>query len=288
MKQILFLCVCMAAISSCTQYSAEYKQAVAENDSLRLQIQKNEAEMNEMITSLNVIEDGMRSIREAEDYLNVQKDSELTASNSEQIKNNLALIMETLKNNKEQIVELQNKLKASNIHSSALQQTIDRISKELNEKGELIVQLQEELGRKDEQINQLSEQVEGLSTDLKILEGVNLSQTELISEQDKTINTVYYCFGTKKELKEQKILTGGGLFSKTKALEGDFNEDYFNSIDKRSVKTIRLYASKAEIKTNHPEGSYKFVKDTDGNLSLEITDYERFWSLSKYLVIEVG
>ena len=48
------------------------------------------------------------------------------------------------------------------------------------------------------------------------------------------------------------------------------------------------FAGKAKLKSNHPEGSYEFVKDEDGNMTLKITDEKAFWSLGKYLVIEVG
>jgi len=114
-----------------------------------------------------------------------------------------------------------------------------------------------------------------------------ITQANLISEQDQEMNAVYYCFGTNKELKEQNILTGGGLFSKSKALQGDFNRDYFLAADKRAVTSIPLYSSKATIKTNHPAGTYQFTKDTDGKLTLEILHTSVFWSLSHFLVIEV-
>jgi hemin uptake protein HemP len=73
-----------------------------------------------------------------------------------------------------------------------------------------------------------------------------------------------------------------------KTLESGFNEDYFLSIDKRQVKSIQLFNKKAKIMTNHPKGTYNLVKDTDGNLILEINNPDSFWSLSKYLVIEIG
>lgn len=288
MKKVLILCACMIAWSACTQFSSEYKQTKLENDSLRLQMKKNEAEMDEMLATLNAIENDIQSIREAEDFLIIHKDNELSESRQVQIKNNMHLIAETLKKNKQQLSELQEKLNSSNVRSTALQKTIDRLTNDLNEKTTLIASLQSELGRKSEEIRQLSGQVEGLSTDIEILESVNLSQSDRISEQEQALNVVYYCFGTKKELKEQSILTGGGLFAKTKALEDDFNKEYFLAIDKRQVTAIPLYASKAKIKTNHPSGSYAFYKDSDGNLTLEITNPDRFWSLSKYLVIEVS
>ena len=78
------------------------------------------------------------------------------------------------------------------------------------------------------------------------------------------------------------------MFAKSKVLQSGFNKDYFISIDIREVKEIPLFAGKAKLKSNHPEGSYEFVKDEDGNMTLKITYEKAFWSLGKYLVIEVG
>jgi len=288
MKKVLALCALIFALTACTQYSSEYKRAQNENDSLKLQLMKNEAEMNEMLSILNDIESDIQSIREAEDFLTIQKDSELSASKRDQIKNSMLTITETLKKNRQQLAELQEKLNNSDVQSTALRKTIERLTNDVNEKSELIIRLQGELGQKDEQIQELAVQVEELNTDVRILEGVNLTQSELINEQEQSLNKVFYCFGTKKELKEQNILSGGGLFSNSKTLEGDFNKEYFLSIDKRQVTAIPLYSSKAKVKTNHPDGSYSFFKDQDGNLTLEIKDVNKFWSLSKYLVIVVG
>jgi chromosome segregation ATPase len=288
MKKILAALACIILFTACAENSAEYKKMKAENDSLRLHIKKSEVEMDDMLGTLNAIENDIKSIRETEKYLDIQKDTELSGTRREQMQNSMALVVEALKKNKQQLAELQEKLNTSNLRSSALQKTIDRLTKDINEKAEFIVRLQQDLNRKDRQIAELSGQVEELNTDMEALKELSESQNERISDQDKSLNTVYYCFGTKKELKEQQILTGGGLFSKSKALQGDFNKEYFITVDKRQVTAIPLYASKAKIKTNHPEDSYNFFKDSDGNLTLEIGNPDSFWSLSKYLVIEVG
>ena len=287
MRKILALCACIIAFSACTQYSSDYKKTKSENDSLKLQLKKSEVEMNEILSTLNAIEDDIQSIREAEDLINIQKDAELSASKRDQIKNNMNLIAETLKKNRLQLLELQEKLNSSNLQSSALQKTIDRLTKDLNEKSEFIIKLQSELSQRDQHISQLSEKVDELISNIEFLSDINETQSMRISEQSKELNTVYYCFGTKKELKEQNILTGGGLFAKSKALEGDFNKEYFIAIDKRRVTTIPLYSSKATLKTNHPKDSYSLYKDEDGNLMLEVDNPNLFWSMNTYLVIEV-
>jgi predicted nucleic acid-binding Zn-ribbon protein len=288
MKQILLICLCVICFASCTQSSGDYQKVQAENDSLRLQLTKNESELNEMLETLNAIESDIQTIRTAENYLNVEKDTELSSSRREQIKSNMSLVIETLKKNKQELSELQEKLNKSNVRSSALQKTIDRITNDLNEKSVLIVQLQQDLGKKDAQIQQMSQQVESLNTDVQILEDVNSSQNDLINQQDQTLNTVFYCFGTKKELSEQNILSGGGLFSKSKTLQDGFNKDYFISTDKRNLSSIPLFAHKAKVHTSHPSSSYKLVQDNEGNLTLRILNFDAFWSLSKYLVIEVS
>ncbi|MDR2384427.1 MAG: hypothetical protein LBD80_02010 [Tannerella sp.] len=287
MKQILAFYASIFLIVSCTQSVENSKQLQSENDSLRLQLAKNEAELNEVLNILNTVENDIKTIRSAENYLNIEKDTELTASARDQIKKNMTIIVETVKKNKQQLFELQEKLNESNVLSSALQKTIDRITNELNEKSELVVKFQRELGEKDEKIREMSQQVTELNTDIQILKEVNTSQNDLIKRQDITLSMVYYCFGTKKELAEQKILAGGSLFSKSKVLQEGFNQEYFITADKRNLLEIPLFARKAIIHTTHPERSYKFVADEEKNLTVRITDSDDFWRMSKYLVIEV-
>ena len=290
MKKLLLACTCATLLVSCGQNSAEYKKLKAENDSLKIENTKATSEMNEILSTLNDVEADIQSIRDAENYLNLQQQTggEFSKSNREQIKQNMQLISETLKKNKETISQLEDKLKKSGIQSAALRKTISRLSSELDQKATMIVALQEDLAKKNVRIQELDEMVSSLNEDVENLATTAAVQSEKLNEQDKALNTAYYRFGTAKELKDQKILSGGGLFSKSKVLQSGFNKDYFISVDVREVKEIPLFAAKAKLKSNHPEGSYEFVKDEDGNLTLNITDPKTFWSLGKYLVIEVG
>ena len=96
------------------------------------------------------------------------------------------------------------------------------------------------------------------------------------------MHTAYFVFGTKKELREQRILQQGDVLR-----NNDFNHDYFTKIDYRVTKVIKLYSKKAELLTSHPAGTYALDKDAQGQFTLRITDPDRFWSVSKYLVVEV-
>ncbi len=290
MKKVVFAaCICTVMLASCVENSKEYKKLKAQNDSLRIENTKASSEMDEILGTLNEVEADIQAIRDAENYLNIQqKNGDLNKSNRQQIKDNMQLISETLKKNKQQISELEEKLSKSGIQSAALKKTISRLSSELDQKANMILALQEDLAQKNIRIQELDEIVTSLNENVETLSTQTAAQTEKLKEQDKTIHTAYYCFGTSKELKEQKILSGGGLFSKSKVLQNDFNKDYFISIDIREVKEIPLFAHKAKLKSNHPADSYQFDKDEDGNMILRIIDEKLFWSLGKYLVIEVG
>jgi uncharacterized protein YoxC len=197
------------------------------------------------------------------------------------------LIGETLKKNREQISKLEALLKKSNTQSDAFKKAIERLTSELEQKAAMVIALQEDLEKKDIHIEELSQEVASLKESMEELASVSNSQAKTLQTQEEELNTAFYCFGTSKELKDQKILSGGGLFSKSKTLQSDFNRDYFIAIDIRNVTEIELFAHKAKLKSNHPDGSYEFVKDDDGNLTFKITDIKVFWSLGRYLVIEV-
>lgn len=289
MKKVVLACICTVMLASCGQKSADYNKLKLENDSLRIENTRNTEELNEMLSTLNDIETDFQSIRDAENYLTIQQQAggEFNKSRKELIKQNMQLIRETLSRNKKQISELEAKLKKSGINSSALRKSIDRLNSELDQKTTMILTLQEDLAKKNVRIQELDEMVTALNEDVENLATTAAAQSEKINSQDKALHTAYYCFGTSKELKAQKILSGGGLFAKSKVLQDGFNKDYFISIDIREVKEIPLFAGKAKLKSNHPDGSYEFFEDEDGNLTLKINDEKAFWSLGRYLVIEV-
>ena len=274
----------------CSNPSSEVKRLQAENDSLLQVNAQTTADFNEMIQLMNDVEEGFRQIKEAENYLITQKDAngEISLTTREQIKNDMALVAETLQKNKERLDKLQKQLNQSKNQSAALQKTITRLQGEIAEKTEMITSLQESLAKRDVRIAELDEIVTDLTGQVEHLSTENEQQKEVLMTQDEELNTVYYALGTNKELKEQKIVEGGGLFSSKKVLKGDFNKNYFTAVDMRKLHDIPFDSKKAKLLTNHPEGTYEMQKDNEGYLTLVITNPESFWSLSRYLVVELN
>ncbi len=286
MKKVFILFLGLGVMFSCVnekkiRESDEFKRLQSERDSLLNASQSTDAEAMEMMAVISEVEQNFDRIREAEKYISTQsaKGGEMSQSTKARVNDNFRMIQEILQKNKAQLAELNKKYAGSNKQVAALQNTIERLNKEMQESSQRIVVLQDELSRRDQTIAQLS-------SDITDLAQVAEDQSTTIKEQDRSLHTAYYVFGTSGELKEQKILSGGFLQS-TKVMKDTFNKEYFLQIDIRQTTQIPLYAPKAKLWSTHPEGTYEFVKGNDKNLTFQITDTQRFWSLTKYLIIEV-
>ena len=179
-------------------------------------------------------------------------------------------------------------MKNSKNQSAQLKKAIENLTAELNQKTQRIEELQTELASKNIRIQELDAAVTELTGQNNALVADNQAKQQTMAQQDKALNAAWFVFGTKKELKEQNILTDTGLFKKGKVMEdADVNLNYFTKIDIRTTTEIPLYSKSVEILTTHPEGSYFFEEDAKEQKVLKITNPTEFWSISKYLVIQV-
>ena len=291
MKKLAVLIVCAAVMVSCDGLSGGSKdQLKAENDSLLMELTQRNAELDEMMGTFNDISEGFRQINAAESRVDLQRGavSEGSLSAKQQIATDIEFIQKQMQENKEQIAKLEAMLKSSKTNSAQMKKAVESLTQELVAKTQRIEELQAELASKNIRIQELDAAVTGLSADKEALSAENEAKAKTVAEQDKAINTAWFVFGTKKELKDQKILTDTGLFKKGKVLkDGDVNKDYFTQVDIRTTKEIKLYSKDADVLTTHPAGSYALEKDDKGQLVLKITNPKDFWSVSKYLVIQV-
>ncbi len=291
MKKLVILVVGAAVMASCDGLSGGSKsQLRAENDSLMIELNERNAELDEMMGVFNDISEGFRQINAAENRVDLQRGSvaEGSLSAKERIAQDIEFIRKQMDENKEQIAKLESMLKNSRNKSAQLEKAIAGLQAELAEKTQRIEELQAELASKNIRIQELDAAVSDLSSQKEALTAENAAKTKTVAEQDKALNAAWFVFGTKKELKEQNILTNTGLFKKGEVMQdADINKDYFTQIDIRTTKEIKLYSKSADILTTHADGSYAFEEDGNGQLTLKITNPTKFWSVSRYLVIQV-
>ena len=284
MKKLAVLFVCAAMLASCDGFRGGSKDLKAENDSLLMELTQRNAELDDMMGTFNEVQEGFRKINAAENRVDIQRGTitENSASAKQQIASDIEFISKQMEENKAQIAKLQAQLKNSKYNSTQMKKAVEAFSAELNAKQQRIEELQAELASKNIRIQELDAAVSDLSAAKETLTAENEAKAKTVAEQEKSLNAAWFVFGTKSELKAQKILLSGDVLK-----SADFNKDYFTQIDIRTTKEIKLYSKRADLLTTHPAGSYELVKDDKGQLILKITNPNEFWSVSKYLVIQV-
>ena len=284
MKKLVVLLVCAAMLASCNGLGGGSKDLKAENDSLLMELTQRNAELDEMMGTFNEVQEGFRRINAAESRVDLTRGtiSENSATAKQQIASDIEFITKQMEENKAQIAKLQAMLKNSKNNSAQSKKAVESLTQELVAKTQRIEELQAELASKNIRIQELDAAVSDLSAEKETLTAENEAKAKTVAEQEKSLNAAWFVFGTKSELKAQKILQSGDVLK-----SADFNKDYFTQIDIRTTKEIKLYSKRAELLTTHPAGSYELVKDDKGQLTLKITNPTEFWSVSKYLVIQV-
>ena len=279
----LFLVACVAAfcLTGCNNGKNDSAaQNTAQADSLNSIIAQKDSEINDLLGTLNEIEEGFQQISEAEHRVSLAKDGE-GVNKKQKLKEDIQFIADRMKQNRELIAKLQKQLANGTLKGAQLQKTIEGLQKQLEEKDAQLQTLREELDKKDIHIAALDETVNNLNTKTNRLTAESNQKTETINAQDKQIHTAWYVFGTKKELKEQSIIQDG------KVMTGNFNKNYFTKVDIRNLSEIKLYSKSAKLLTIHPSSSYSLVRDANKQYTLHITNSQLFWSTSKYLVVLV-
>ena len=282
MKKLFFAILLAAMVCGCSNKKASGGSA-DDNDSIEILLRENEQlrnEQDELLSTLNEIQEGFREINEAQGRLSIDRQREGSNSRA-RIKEDMRYIQETLAQNAELIEKLRNQLRESGRASEQLQRTIENLTAQMNEKNEEINQLRNELQAKNIRIDELDAQVADLNENLNNMQQQNENQGQTISQQDQQLNSAWYCVGTKRALKDHNILKSG------RVLQGDFDASYFTAIDIRQVTQLNLNSKSADILTSHPAGSYQLIRDESGLYTLQISDYQQFWSTSKYLVVQV-
>ena len=281
MKKLFLASLCLAALVGCQDNKSKVDGAVtAERDSLNKVIAQKDNEINDIMSTFNQIEEGLREIGQAEGRISVARDGE-GASRTQRIAENMQFIQQTMQQNRELIDKLRMQLRESSINGEQLKKTIESLALQLEEKDKELQQLRAELDAKDIHIMDLDEKIANLNTNVSNLSSESAKKTETINAQDKQLHSAWFVFGTKKELKQQQILKDG------KVLQGNFNKEYFTKVDIRVDKEIKLYSRSAKMLTSHPSSSYTLQRDANKQYVLRITNPQLFWSTSKYLVVLV-
>ncbi len=284
MKQVWALLI-LLILFSCTDQKkmAELEQENQElkSDYSRLieESQMKEDYIKEYTQTVNEVYDNLERIRKREGLLSkYSKDMEKRENVSirEKMRKNLESIDETLQKSKQQLTKLRKKASSSGKASAALQETVDKLQKVIEEK--------------EVEIAELRRQTEDLNNHIARVEGQLTSAVEKIEQQTSALNTAFYIIGTEDELKEKGIIKEvGGILGlrKTKKLAEGFNKDeLFTQTNILETEMIPINDKLKDVKliSPHSEDSFHLVANEDESSQIEIIDPDEFWKM-RYLVI---
>ncbi|MBO4814130.1 MAG: hypothetical protein J5523_04155 [Muribaculaceae bacterium] len=257
---------------------------IALNDSLATV----RAEKDSLAALMTEVSDGMNEIMDMQQLLTASNLDIESSNRKNEIRNNIAAIKSAISDRMARLRQLEDRLRQSVTYTDEMKHSIESLKKQLTKQQGIIDDLTSKLAAANVTITHLNTSVDSLKTVNK-----NVTEEKVKAQEESTrltaevnnLNECYYVVGTKKELKQQKIIETGFL-RKTKVMEGDYTKSYFTKADKRTLNSIALHSKKAQVMSKHPSGSYS-IEDAGGQKVLHILDPNKFWELSNYLVVKI-
>jgi hypothetical protein len=178
-------------------------------------------------------------------------------------------------------------IKQSSIPQSSLIPIIETVRSYLTYQEKLFIEVYGNIQSIKKQVSQLQKTIVSKQSEMLKREKESLN---LIKQKEKDARKIYYLVGGKSELERAKAIKKKGGFlgiGSTIQLSDKLDEMFFQTADFNLIKEIALgNTKKVNLITVHPKGSF-LILDTPGERFLKVTNPEKFWSASKFLIVEV-
>ncbi|WPP50223.1 Cbp1 family collagen-binding glycoprotein adhesin [Catalinimonas niigatensis] len=270
----------------------EMKDQISQLSLEKLQLERKyeskDSSLTAFIKSFAEIESNLSEIRERE--MNIQLTREKNVSTEDLkglIREDIEEINRLLIENKEKIGELNAQLKYSGRQNAKLKSSLEELQAGLTAK---IDEKEAQIATLSQELNGMKVRVEELNTSLASLHEDNMQKEQTITTKIDELNTAYFVAGSYKQLRDNEVLSKKGGFlglGKTEVLKEDFNKQQFNQIDIRETLSFPVEGKEVELVTRHPSDSYRLEKVEEEKLNLVVSNPEKFWESSKYLVMVV-
>ncbi len=291
MKRPLLVCALLATMWACTdpKETKEYKELSRSNDSLATQVSNRDQQLEDFVNSVNEIENNLAAIDKNQLAIgDLKKEGEVKQKNriNEMIKGIDAYVVE----NRQKIERLEKQLKTSRNKSAGLTKLVEQLRQSIAEKEQQVNELLATISVLEGERDTLRSTVAQKDQELAQKETDIAAKQQTIDEKETNLTTAYYKIGSRKELLTDGIIqkSGGVLGAgRTFKLSPKMNTAVFTTVNIKNVSEIEMgNTDKKNVISAHPSDSYYFVK-SDGQVLLKIVDFQKFWSMSKYLVVEV-
>ncbi|MEL6133931.1 MAG: hypothetical protein AAFR59_11260 [Bacteroidota bacterium] len=300
-QTLIFTLLLLAlTLVSCDQGKLDKLQN--QNQALREEQQERDSILNAFVQTFDMVEANMEEIRQRENIILTTDESNMRTDRKERIISDLDTIDQLLSENNLLIDDLNARIAKSEGSFDQYRRSVRRLKAQIKEKDQEVKVLKKDLNEANYEVASVRErltdvqlslatlraQEEEQSTKLNMQEEVLTAQNELLDEQTNNLNTAFVIMGSAKELRDQNVISKEGGFlgiGGKHIIQSEIDPTLCDSIDITQVRSIPVDTKKAQLVTSHPSDSYTF-QEVDGKLEkLEITNPDKFWRGSKYLVV---
>jgi predicted nucleic acid-binding Zn-ribbon protein len=283
--QIAAIALCALLVVGCNNDKEELQKQLADAQNARTSLQQDitdrDAYFEQVMKSVNEVYADLEKARIKEGELKkkgagVEGPAQYSNVQSrDRVIQNINEIGTSLQENRKKIAALQVRAKQFKGQIAGLNTLIENLKTSIQER--------------ETSITQLQAKVEGLQATMaeksKLIEARDMT----ISDQTRTMNTVFYVVGTKDELRKKGIITdeGGflwGLLGSTTIMNPGFDQSNFTAIDKTKDQTIKVDGKIEEILPRRNADLFAATQKEENSSELTITSPGRFWQ-QNYLVI---
>jgi myosin heavy subunit len=284
---LLVIAVAGCESSATKQKLAQLEAVSAEKDSLLAMVSDNARLMSDISATLAKVRDVKKPIKAV-----ASPESPLAASvdQRDSLKTKVTDVVERLK-------QAETRLAASQKRIATLGGMSDSLKGQMAMMEQSMADLRASMETQRMTISQLTEETNGLKEQNTQLTERTVALTDTVSRMDTERNTVYYVVGTKEDLKKRGVVVEEGskflIFGAKRVTPArDLSPGQFTAIDQRHV---------SEIPLPNPDRAYKIVSRQNlaavgtemkngevRGANLKITEPERFWGPSRYLIIIEG
>jgi DNA repair exonuclease SbcCD ATPase subunit len=293
MKKLSLFVALLAILASCNNEEKQRcKELADENAMLRESTQTRDQQIEDITATVNDVESNLSNIEKNQSDIAAMR-SQPTSENATQkdrINDMLNNINTYVAANTKKIDSLETRLQKSKVKSNGLQVLITRLRKQVAAKQMQIDTLMAQVEGLTGQVTELSGNLSAREQELQTRNSELATRTQELSAKDTELNRAFFAVGTKKELLKQGImLKEGGVLGlgKSKSVNNNLDNSKFRELSIKNTSDIEVgVAKKPVLVSRHPSGSYTFL-NSDGKVTLKITDPAKFWSQTRYAVVEV-
>ena len=295
MKHLLgFLVIALFTFSGCGD-SEQCKKMAVENTELKELANSKTKDIEAITNTLNEVEANIASIQLAEeqiDSINAATNGKPSEDQKVRIELRVTAIKNYLENNKLALEKLQTQLRKSQNQDKlrGLQSMLSKMKADAEAKETEMVGLKTAIDSLNKKVTDLDESLAATAGELnKNIVELEERKKELAAKES-LLDAVYVYVGEKKDLVTNGITKReGGVFGfgKKSVLNDKLDASKFKKVSLKDTKDLELGdVNKTDFLTKHPSDSYTLLM-VEQKVILRITNPEKFWSLSKFLVIEI-